>query len=133
MGRPAGMVLLVPEEKPQPSWGQRWDSFCCWANREPQLTVRRVVWIVTVGARALCRRPSLTASCTAFTANGACNTRYALQGSPCLSPDQCTSAQISSPKGTSELSWHLTQDTCLQAGPWLCSMALQQSSWHSAW
>ena len=46
------MVLLVPEEKPQPSWGQRWDSFCCWANREPQLTVRRVVWIVTVGARA---------------------------------------------------------------------------------
>lgn len=43
------MVLLVPAERPPVSWRYRWQSFCCWCNREPQLTVRRVVWIVTAG------------------------------------------------------------------------------------
>lgn len=43
------MVLLVAAETPPETWHDRWQSFCCWCNREPQLTIRHVVWIATAG------------------------------------------------------------------------------------
>ena len=40
------MVMLVAEEKPSRDWKLFYQRIVCWGNRQPWLTIRRIIWSV---------------------------------------------------------------------------------------